>query len=159
MEGTDTGSISVQTTMPVTVAKRAGRAALCFPRDGTWFQGYFICAASRTQLGLLGEELPVDDCVACPDGGYQEYRLTVIHFAREEEVELVVSKTGGTLCRLHSDSVQFQTSMLLSDAKAVQAIETYFPTIAERVGHDPTLMQECTVCIGEMTVSQLLFPS
>jgi hypothetical protein len=39
----------------------SGRAALCFPQDGNWFQGYFICAGSRAQLGLMGEEIPVDD--------------------------------------------------------------------------------------------------
>lgn len=50
---------------PTTLAGRSGRAALCFPRaagDGTaWFQGYFVCARSRAQLGLLGEQQPVDD--------------------------------------------------------------------------------------------------
>eukprot|EP00644_Phytophthora_capsici_P003883 jgi/Phyca11/6906/fgenesh1_pm.PHYCAscaffold_15_\ len=76
----------------------SGRASLCFPSDGSWFQGYFVCASSRAQLGLLGEEIPVDDCVACPDGGYQEYRLTVIHFALNKEVELVSLLEGCTVC-------------------------------------------------------------
>ncbi|EEY54755.1 uncharacterized protein PITG_08303 [Phytophthora infestans T30-4] len=94
-----------------------GRAALCFPSDGSWFQGYFICASSRAQLGLMGEEIPVDDCVACPDGGYQEYRLTVLHFALDKE--------------------------------AAEAIEKYFPSIAER----------CTVCFGDMDITNLVFPA
>lgn len=51
--------------------------------------------------------------VACPDGGYQEYRLTVIHFALNKEVELVVRKTGGDLSQLDSDEIHFQPSMLL----------------------------------------------
>jgi hypothetical protein len=53
----------------MTLAGRKGRAALCFPRaegdgdgDGSaWFQGYFVCSRSRVQLGLLGEQQPVDD--------------------------------------------------------------------------------------------------
>ena len=51
--------------------------------------------------------------VACPDGGYQEYRLTLMHFAVDREVELVVKKTGGDLCRLDSDALQFRSSLLL----------------------------------------------
>ncbi|KAK1941309.1 hypothetical protein P3T76_007175 [Phytophthora citrophthora] len=157
----------------------SGRASLCFPSDGSWFQGYFVCASSRAQLGLLGEEIPVDDwyvacgllprflavllklsiSVACPDGGYQEYRLTVIHFALEKEVELVVRKTGGDLSQLNSDEIQFQPSMLLTDAKAVEAIETYFPSIAERVNHDASLLEGCTVCFGDMEITGLVFPS
>ncbi|RMX67191.1 hypothetical protein KXD40_008565 [Peronospora effusa] len=137
----------------------SGPAALCFVQDGKWFQGFCICASSRTQLGLMGEELSVDDCVACSDGGYQEYCLTVMHFALDKEVKLVVKKTGGNLCQLNSDTVQFHPSMLLTDDKAVEAIETYFPSIAERVNHDTTLMQECTVCFGEMEITGLAFPS
>ncbi|KAG1689370.1 hypothetical protein DVH05_002292 [Phytophthora capsici] len=137
----------------------SGRASLCFPSDGSWFQGYFVCASSRAQLGLLGEEIPVDDCVACPDGGYQEYRLTVIHFALNKEVELVVRKTGGDLSQLDSDEIHFQPSMLLTDAKAVEAIETYFPSIAERVDHDASLLEGCTVCFGDMEITRLTFPS
>ncbi|KAL3670245.1 hypothetical protein V7S43_004558 [Phytophthora oleae] len=137
----------------------SGRASLCFPSDGSWFQGYFVCASSRVQLGLLGEEIPVDDCVACPDGGYQEYRLTVIHFALGKEVELVVRKTGGDLCQLDSDKIRFQPSMLLTDAKAVEAIETYFSSIAERVNHDESLLERCTVCFGDMEITGLVFPS
>ncbi|KAG7388353.1 hypothetical protein PHYPSEUDO_012731 [Phytophthora pseudosyringae] len=143
--------------MATTFSSAGGRAVLCFPRDGTWFQGYFVCASSRAQLGLMGEEVPVDDCVACPDGGYQEYRLTVMHFALDKEVELVVRKTGGDLCQLDSDALQFQPSMLLTDGKAVEAIETYFPGIADRVDHDASLLQECTVCFGDMEVTRLAF--
>jgi hypothetical protein len=36
-----------------------------------------------------------------------------MHFAIDKEVELVVRKTGGDLCQLDSDAVQFQASMLL----------------------------------------------
>lgn len=61
----------------------------------------------------MGEEIPVDDCVACPDGGYQEYRLTVLHFALDKEVQLIVRKTGGDLCQLDGDTVRFQCSLLL----------------------------------------------
>uniref|UniRef100_H3GEM7 Uncharacterized protein n=1 Tax=Phytophthora ramorum TaxID=164328 RepID=H3GEM7_PHYRM len=119
--------------MVMAFSSSGGRAALCFPRDGNWFQGYFACASSRAQLGLMGEEIPVDDCVACPDGGYQEYRLTVMHFALGKEVELVVRKTGGDLCQLDSDEIQFQPSMLLS------------------------VLRDCTVCFGEMTITTLTF--
>lgn len=46
-------------------ASAGGRAALCFPggaADGSaWFQGWFVCARSRAQLGLLGEQQPVDE--------------------------------------------------------------------------------------------------
>ncbi|KAL4100452.1 hypothetical protein PRIC1_008244 [Phytophthora ramorum] len=100
----------------------------------------------------MGEEIPVDDCVACPDGGYQEYRLTVMHFALGKEVELVVRKTGGDLCQLDSDEIQFQPSML-----AVEAIEMYFPSIAERADHDASVLRDCTVCFGEMTITTLTF--
>ncbi|CAI5735523.1 unnamed protein product [Hyaloperonospora brassicae] len=144
-------------TTPFTSSK--GRAALCFTRDGNWFQGYFICSSSRTQLGMMGEEIPVDDCIACPDGGYQEYRLTLMHFAVDREVEQVVKKTGGDLCRLDSDALQFRSSVLLTDARAVEAIERYFPSIAERANHDATLLQECTVCFGDMEVTALGFPT
>ncbi|POM81921.1 Hypothetical protein PHPALM_45 [Phytophthora palmivora] len=106
----------------------------------------------------MGEEIPVDDCVACPDGGYQEYRVTVMHFAQDKEVELIVRKTGGDLCQLDSDTIQFQPSMLLTDDKAVEAIETYFPTIAARVDHDASLLQECIVCFGDMEITDLEFP-
>ncbi|KAH7482267.1 uncharacterized protein KRP23_5441 [Phytophthora ramorum] len=105
----------------------------------------------------MGEEIPVDDCVACPDGGYQEYRLTVMHFALGKEVELVVRKTGGDLCQLDSDEIQFQPSMLLTDDRAVEAIEMYFPSIAERVDHDASVLRDCTVCFGEMTITTLTF--
>ncbi|KAL4171648.1 hypothetical protein KRP22_009738 [Phytophthora ramorum] len=141
----------------MTFSSSGGRAALCFPRDSNWFQGYFACASSRAQLGLMGEEIPVDDCVACPDGGYQEYRLTVMHFALGKEVELVVRKTGGDLCQLDSDEIQFQPSMLLTDDRAVEAIEMYFPSIAERVDHDASVLRDCTVCFGEMTITTLTF--
>lgn len=135
-----------------------GRAALCFPRDSGWFQGYFVCDGSRTQLGLMGEELPVDDCVHCPDGGYQEYRVTVIDFAEEKEVELVVRKTGGELCRLEGDGVQFHPEMLLTDEKAMEAVEQYFPSIAEKVEHNTSILQDCTVCFGQMEMAGLVFP-
>ncbi|CAH0518586.1 unnamed protein product [Peronospora belbahrii] len=142
-----------------TTFSSSGRAALCFAQDGHWFQGFLICSSSRTQLGLMGEELPVDDCVACLHGGYQEYRLTVIHFAQNKEVQVIVRKTGGDLCHLDSDAIQFLPSMLLTDDKAVEAIETYFPSIAERVDHDANLTKECTVCFGEMKIAGLTFPS
>uniref|UniRef100_M4BCA2 Uncharacterized protein n=1 Tax=Hyaloperonospora arabidopsidis (strain Emoy2) TaxID=559515 RepID=M4BCA2_HYAAE len=77
----------------------------------------------------MGEEIPVDDCVACPDGGYQEYRLTVMHFAADKEVDMVVRKTGGDLCQLDSNALQFRSSMLL----------------------------ECTVCFGDMEITALGF--
>uniref|UniRef100_A0AAV1T3H0 Uncharacterized protein n=1 Tax=Peronospora matthiolae TaxID=2874970 RepID=A0AAV1T3H0_9STRA len=143
--------------MATSFTSSGGRAALCFARDGSWFQGYFICKSSRTQLGMMGEEIPVDDCVACPDGGYQEYRLTLMHFAADKEVEMVVKKTGGDLCQLDSDALQFRSSMLLTDDRAVEAIEQYFPSIAERVNHDATLLQECTVCFGDMEITALGF--
>ena len=54
--------------------------------------------------------------VACSDGGYQEYRLTLMHFTLDKEVELVVKKTGGTLCQLNSDAVHFHSSVLLVSA-------------------------------------------
>ncbi|KAE9332782.1 hypothetical protein PF008_g14779 [Phytophthora fragariae] len=152
------GQETTTTSMALTFSSGGGRAALCFPRDGDWFQGFFVCASSRTQLGLVGAKIPVDDCVACPDGGYQEFRLTVIHFAADKEVELVVRKTGGDLCRLDSDALQFQPSMLLTDDEAVEAIETYFPTIAQRVDHDASVLRECTVCFGDMEISGLQFP-
>lgn len=63
----------VERCAKMTLAGRKGRAALCFPRveadgDGggsAWFQGYFVCSRSRSQLGLLGEQQPVDDWLAC----------------------------------------------------------------------------------------------
>lgn len=136
-----------------------GCATLFFSGDGTWFQGYCICTSSRAQLGLMGEEIAVDDCVACPDGGYQEYRLTVLHFALEKETQVVIKKTGGTLCQLNCDNIRFQPSMLLTDDKAVEAIEKYFPSIAEHVNHNASLLQECTVCFGDMEITELAFPS
>lgn len=40
-----------------------GRAVLCFPRDGDWFQGYVFVQdpEADVQLGILAEELPIDD--------------------------------------------------------------------------------------------------
>ncbi|RHY46836.1 hypothetical protein DYB34_010956 [Aphanomyces astaci] len=84
--------------------KLEGRAMLCFPQGGEWFQGYFYYdewseeeedgKQART-LGLFGVEVPVDDwyaitpnfhecyqkgwrSVRCCHGGYREYKLTVI---------------------------------------------------------------------------------
>ncbi|TDH68464.1 hypothetical protein CCR75_004166 [Bremia lactucae] len=142
-----------------TFSSSRGRATLCFLNEGKWFQGYFICATSRVQLGLMGEEVAVDDCVACPDGGYQEYRLTVLHFALEKETQVIVGKTGGNFCRLNSDVIEFWPSMSLTDYKAVEAIEKYFPSIAERVNHNVSLLQECTVCFGDMNITALPFSS
>ncbi|KAF4315645.1 hypothetical protein BBO99_00008604 [Phytophthora kernoviae] len=81
-----------------------------------------------------------------------------MHFAREKEMELVVKKTGGEFCRLSSEAVQFQPTMLVTDDKAVEAIEQYFPSIAERVDHNKTILQDCTVCFGDMEIQGLVFP-
>lgn len=43
--------------------------------------------------------------------------------------------------------------------KAAEAIEKYFPSIAERVDHDVSLLQECTVCFGDMDITNLVFPA
>ncbi|KAF4150412.1 hypothetical protein GN958_ATG00410 [Phytophthora infestans] len=121
--------------------------------------GSFIWASSRAQLSLMGEEIPADDCVACPDGGYQEYRLTILHFALGKEVHRIVRNTGGDLCQLDGDTARFQPSLLLTDDKAAEAIEKYFPSIAERVDHDVSLLQECTVYFGDMEITNLVFPA
>ncbi|CEG42538.1 uncharacterized protein PHALS_12804 [Plasmopara halstedii] len=143
----------------VAFSSSEGRATLFFPSDGTWFQGYFICASTRVQLGLMGEEIAVDDCMACPDGGYQEFRLTILHFDLKKETQVIVGKTGGTLCQLTGDNVHFRSSISLTDDKAVEAIDKYFPSIAERVNHNVSLLQECTVCFGDMEITELIFPS
>lgn len=58
---------------------RRGRCVLCFPHHSQWFQGYFL-PDETTQLGLLGIEQRVDECVQCPDGGYQRFLVTVTNF-------------------------------------------------------------------------------
>ncbi|KAJ0406163.1 hypothetical protein ATCC90586_001209 [Pythium insidiosum] len=79
-----------------------GRALLCFPPHGRWFQGYVLPGGTE-QLGLLGVEEEVDACVQCPDGGYQRFCVTVTDFENGQELQVMVTKRGGELCRLDSD--------------------------------------------------------
>ncbi|GAB9463484.1 hypothetical protein Gpo141_00000941 [Globisporangium polare] len=131
-----------------------GRAVLCFPRDGDWFQGYVFVQdpEADVQLGILAEELPIDDCIRCPDGGYKEYRLTLMHFDMDQETAVVVAKTGGDVCQLRSDELRFESTMLLTEEQAADAIRTYFPTIAARANGDESLLADCLVLFGDIEI-------
>ncbi|KDO27463.1 hypothetical protein SPRG_07052 [Saprolegnia parasitica CBS 223.65] len=128
-----------------------GTAVLCFPESGAWFQGYVN--VDGASLGLMGVEVPVDDCVHCPHGGYREYNLTVINYEVDKELEIAVYKTGGESCTIASDdvgpSVHFDTSRLLVDSDAATAIEVLFPSIATAAS-SPEELSACVVCYGTM---------
>ncbi|ETV83790.1 hypothetical protein H257_04408 [Aphanomyces astaci] len=150
------------------VKKLEGRAMLCFPQGGEWFQGYFYYdewseeeedgKQART-LGLFGVEVPVDDCVRCCHGGYREYKLTVIIYESQEEASMDVQKTGGDYCTIQlTDAaavdapgayVHFETSSMLADESAVACIRQAFPSISAQCSNDLEL-QTCIVCIGHM---------
>ncbi|ETV93955.1 hypothetical protein H310_12290 [Aphanomyces invadans] len=149
----------------------AGRAMLCFPEDGHWFQGYFAYEARNRDddekhtvtLGLFGEEVPVDDCVRCCHGGYREYELTVINYETNEEAKTSVQKTGGDFCTIQLTDearqgapstgayVQFETSSMLTDENAVTSIREAFPSISSQCPNDVEL-RSCIVCVGEMSL-------
>ncbi|OQR81151.1 hypothetical protein ACHHYP_16694 [Achlya hypogyna] len=141
-----------------------GTAVLCFPGSGAWFQGYVNLADDAfiedavTSLGLFGVEVPVDDCVHCPYGGYREYTLTLINYKADKEINVNVHRTGGDCCALASEdgapSVTFETSRLLVDADAAKAITKLFPSIAAAATTTEEL-EDCLVCYGTMHIKDL----
>lgn len=89
-----------------------GRCIMCLP-DGNpdWFPGY-VWFSSKKAWGLVGEQLEVDECLQCADGGYREIKVTLEAFgltASPESNKLripFVQWTGGDLMRLETTKEQ-----------------------------------------------------
>jgi len=147
--------------------------------------GIAASPVSSETLGIIGHEVEIDDCLRCNKGGYQHFKVTVTLPSRGLQGVAVVERTGGDMVVLESldsarksDAVavsgspcpppclRFDTTQSLGDAAAEPLIRRYFPSVVRRIedvrapqdapAEDcGSVLRECVVCIGTLTLVNL----
>lgn len=154
-----------------------GHAMFCLPElDSTWFQGYFTRNDTKTTnikpLGLLAiQNMDMDDCLQCADGGYRELSLRLCRGQRRDvKPDLILSDiswTGGDMIQWSGKHVTFDTERILTGSHAVPLVERYFRGLVQRlresVGDDsdgdddePPLLElipDVAIVLGTMKLS------
>jgi hypothetical protein len=127
-----------------------------------WFQGYLLPPPSTSQgsaaeynskpWGLLAQQVDIDECLACADGGYRRVSITLYdwngvgagplheqpsHGQRRTKHKLGEADwTGGDMMKLLGSNVRMKPTQLLTGRAAVPFVTSLFSSLWKRIVAD-----------------------
>jgi hypothetical protein len=113
---------------------------------------------------MLATEVPCDPCMACADGGYALFDLTLYPRSNgHDDVHVLVERTGGSLMKIRTkphveetlseaaEAIDFSTTCIKTGDDALTLIRNSFRSIFEALADQDRA--ECIICIGTMHIA------
>jgi hypothetical protein len=143
-----------------------GQAVWLLPTASTaevdWFQGYLLPPPSTSQgsaaghsskpRGLLAQQVDIDECLACADGGYRRVSITLYDWngagagpsheppshgqRRAQHTVGEADWTGGDMMKLLGSNVRMKPTQLLTGRAAVPYVTSLFSSLWKRIVAD-----------------------
>lgn len=136
-----------------------GHAVFCLHEPNPlWFQGYFLPHQSSRPWGLLAIQEPVDDCLACADGGFRRITLKLyppsgsslqplqpkkkkpkknqnaVENTKKELLQLEnVDWTGGDMIQLRHEQLEMEADRLWTGTATLPHLQRYFASLLTKL--------------------------